>query len=87
MDFPFLESVHQSECDMKIAYQGEVGAFSEEAAKRLYPSCNPYGVPFSLLQPEFMLFPKNPNDVFLCQLVCHIRILCAFAKYSAERTV
>lgn len=45
MDCPFLESVHQSECDMKIAYQGEVGAFSEEAAKRLYPSCNPYGVP------------------------------------------
>jgi len=30
---------------MNLAYQGEIGAFSEEAAKRLYPSCDSFGVP------------------------------------------
>ncbi|MCY4206197.1 MAG: prephenate dehydratase, partial [Bacteroidetes bacterium] len=30
---------------MKIAFQGEIGAFSEEAAGRLYPGCDAVPVP------------------------------------------
>jgi len=30
---------------MKVAFQGEIGAFSEEAAGRLYPGCNVVPVP------------------------------------------